>query len=74
MCFEIFLLNVLGVVRNPPDGVLHKRNQNHGRERIGQSQSTAYYHPVPLTNSFNFALNISGCSMWMKCPQVVNSL
>ena len=35
VCLEVLLLDVLRVVVNPPHGVLHERNQNHGRERSG---------------------------------------
>ena len=29
---------------------------------------------ITLTEVFNLSLNISDCSMWMKCPQVVSSV
>ena len=38
MCLEIFLLYVFLIVVNPPHGVLHERNQNHGRERGGHDE------------------------------------
>ena len=29
---------------------------------------------IDLMNLFNLLLNISDCSMWMKCPQEVSSV